>query len=307
MKPYAVVLTLIAALLLSGCVANSTPTEKLVVGLNYYIGQGPFIVAQKEGFFEEQGIDVEYFWSTDVSVLKSAFVSNQAQIYHFTADSLALDAGNSLEGKIIWVSSSSEGADGIIASNSIQTVSDLSGKKIGYLEGSPTHYMLARVLAERNLTLSDVESVNLDPDKAAEAFFAQELDAAGTWEPWLTKASELSNTKILVSSKETPELILDVFIVRADVLENNPELIAKFIRGIQKGVEYAHAHPEETAQIAAPTFQLSPEEYLEAVSAVDFKTVEDNQRLFAPDGQIQHILTTAGELWEEENLTSSPP
>ena len=297
-----IILFALIALILSGCTQNQAPQEKLVVGLNYYVGEGPFVVAAEKGYFDEQGIEVEYFWSPNPAIHASAFVGQKIDMYHFTADALAMDAGNGLEGTMVWVSSSSNGADGIIANDSIQSVIDLKGKKVGYQQGGPTHYLLSRILENNGMTLNDIQSINLDPDKAAEAFFAQELDAAGTWEPWLTKAKELPNTTVVLTSAETPELILDVLIVRNDVLENNPELVAKFFKGLQKGIDYEKTHPEEAAEIAASTFQLSPEEYLEAVTTIDFKNVADNQRLLALGGPAERIAVSAGLLWKKEGL-----
>jgi NitT/TauT family transport system substrate-binding protein len=185
---------LILVILLAGCATqnpqgNAQANDKLRMGMVVYVGEGPYFVADEKGFFADEGVDVEFVSFSDPAVLKSAFAGNQLDGYFFTADAIAFDASSGLEGKIFWVPSSSDGADGIIAGTAIQSVQDLNGKKIAFLEGSPSHFFLAQILKANDMTFQDIQTVNLDPDKAAEAFFAGNVDGAVTSYPFSSKRS----------------------------------------------------------------------------------------------------------------------
>ncbi len=296
---------LVSVLLLGGCISAGTQQDMLRVGLITYVGQGPFFVAQEKGFFAEEGIQVEFVSFSDPATLKSAFLGKQIEVYNFTVDSFAFDAANGLSGKIVWVPSISYGADGIIAGNEIQAIKDLKGKKVAFFEGSPSHFFLSHLLKQEGLQLSDIEAINLEPDKAAQAFFAGEADAAVTWEPWLSKVKDISpDAKILASTKDFPELILDAFIVQDDMLPRKQETLVRFFRALQRGIRYAEENPQEAAQIAAPYFNMTTEEYLESIQIIHFLGGKDNYRLFAVDGTVKQRLIEAAKTWEEAGLAA---
>ena len=70
------------------------------------------------------------------------------------------------------------------------------------------------------------------PDQAASAFFAGQIDAAATWQPYLAQAQETSDAHILFSTKSATNLILDGVVFRKDFLDANKDLVAKFIKGV---------------------------------------------------------------------------
>ena len=72
------------------------------------------------------------------------------------------------------------------------------------------------VLKKAGLTDKDVEVV---PMSAGAAFMAGKVDAAVTWEPWLSKGAS-ANGKVLVSTKDLPGIIVDSISFRKEVIEN---------------------------------------------------------------------------------------
>ena len=73
--------------------------------------------------------------------------------------------------------------------------------------------MLQKALEKAGLTEKDIQLVNMNPDDAGAAFAAGKIDVAVTWEPWITKASGDKKGHVIFSSKETPNLILDVLAI----------------------------------------------------------------------------------------------
>ncbi|MBU0635880.1 ABC transporter substrate-binding protein [Candidatus Micrarchaeota archaeon] len=305
-----VILFALAGLLAIGCIGVATPnqqnSETLKVGMPLYIGEGPYFVAQEKGFFEAEGIQVEFVSFSDPTPLKSAFLGKKIDVYAFTVDAIAFDAAHGLPGKIFWLPTSSNGADGIIATNEIQSIEALKGKKIAFFEGTPSHFFLAHVLRENGLNQNDIQPINLEPDKAAQAFFAGEVEVAVSWEPWLSQAQSLTGAHILVSSQDTPDLILDAFLAREELFSQNSGILKKFVRGLRNGMAFSESNPREAAEIAAPYFEMTPEEYLEAVSVIRFLNETDNQELFAPNGRLEQVIIQAGKVWQEAGLIETP-
>src|SRR5205823_6256730 len=118
----------------------------------------------------------------------------------------------------------------IVAKNSIQTVADLKGKTVAFQPGLPNHFLLLQVLQDAGLTYKDIKPVDMDADKAGAAFVAGALDAAVTWEPWLTKASQSGHGHILINTRQKPGVIVDALAFRDDVLSERKQAVAALVQ-----------------------------------------------------------------------------
>ena len=71
----------------------------------------------------------------------------------------------------------SNGGDGIVARESIKTVSDLRGKKVILAQNSPSHYFLLNMLVSGGIQPSEVNMVFTEDAFQAAAAFNAEKDA----------------------------------------------------------------------------------------------------------------------------------
>src|SRR5262249_15134526 len=115
--------------------------------------------------------------------------------------------------KVVYLTDTSAGADAVIAKPEIGSVKEMKGRKVAATLGQCNHLLLLKALEKGGLTEKDIELVNMNADDAGAAFAAGKIDVAVTWEPWITKASGEKTGHVIFSSKETPNLILDVLAV----------------------------------------------------------------------------------------------
>jgi sulfonate transport system substrate-binding protein len=59
----------------------------------------------------------------------------------------------------------------------IKSISDLKGKRVGYVRGTTTHYFLAKQLAEVGLSFNDIQAIHLSPADGFPAFDRGDIDA----------------------------------------------------------------------------------------------------------------------------------
>ena len=236
-------LALLLALGSAGCWGNG-PAGKggpktFQVATLTWVGYGPLYLAQEKGFF--QGIDVKLHKIEDTAARRAALSTGDVQGSVDIVDSFANAFAAGIPAQVVLKLDDSLGGDGLVVKKEIRTVQDLKGKTIAYPPGQPSHFFLLALLHGAGLSIKDVESRPMEPDQAGAAFVSGNVDAAVTWEPWLTKASQLPHARILTTSRDTPGLIADVFTVRQDFLERNPETVAAFIRGWLAAVDYWRA------------------------------------------------------------------
>jgi NitT/TauT family transport system substrate-binding protein len=145
----------------------------------------------------------------------------------------------------------SQGGDGIVADKDIQSVADLKGKSVAYAEGSVSQFYLGVVLKEAGLSLADVETMNMTAGDAGAAFVAERVDAAVTWEPWLTRGKQSPHGHLLVDSSTSPGLITDIALTTPEKLEARADDLKALYRAWVKAVEFQKANEKEADEIMA--------------------------------------------------------
>lgn len=214
------------------------------LSLDSWIGWKVLVDANEKGIFDELGINVEISIIDDATKSSDALIANQLDAAGYTVNRYAFlypkfsKAGVPV--KMPFIVNSSSGGDGIVAAKGINRIEDLVGKKIAVPRFSEAQTLIEWMLANSSLSDKDVTSIRKNmvqvdtPDDAAKIFFAGQVDAAATWQPYLTQAQQSTDSKILFSTKSATNLILDGIVFRQDFLENNKELVTKFIEGVLK-------------------------------------------------------------------------
>ena len=104
----------------------------------------------------------------------------------------------------------------------ITSVADLKGKKVAVEQGTVDHYLLLLALAEAELTKDDIELVPLTTDAAAAAFVAGQVDAVGAFAPFTTTALQRPGSRAIATSAEFPGAIPDHLVVTAALIQDRP-------------------------------------------------------------------------------------
>jgi NitT/TauT family transport system substrate-binding protein len=273
------------------------PQPPLKLTINSWIGWAPLYLADKKGL--NNGVKMEITRVEDTGARKSTMIAQRVDGYASSVDNFSLDSAQGVPGKIVMCFDESFGGDGIVCKKSIAKVADLKGKKIGFQKGLPSHFLLLTVLQKAGLTPSDIQQEDLDADKAGAAFAAGKLDAAVTWEPWISKAAETADGKILVTTKDFPGLIVDTLVFRDEILGKRKDDVSKVIAGWFAALDYWKSHKEEADKIMADAYGLKLEEFKDMCAGVRFFDKARNQAYFGKDnsGEIYRIFQSAGELW----------
>ncbi|OFX28283.1 MAG: hypothetical protein A2Z07_08625 [Armatimonadetes bacterium RBG_16_67_12] len=243
------VIALVAGLLVRP--ATSAPMAPLKIGYPVWVGYGPLFLAEKKGFLKELGTSVEFILMEDTKPRYVALAAKRIDGLMTTIDTVVQRVKPDFTMAAILPMDDSKGGDGIVARKEINSVKDLKGKKVAFSEGSVSHFFLAFLLQQNGMSLKDITTVNMTAGDAGAAFVAGKVDAAVTWEPWLTKGKSAPHGKILVDSSATPNLIVDVLVFRKDVIKARPKDMENIVKAWVKAVEFWKANPDEANKIMA--------------------------------------------------------
>jgi NitT/TauT family transport system substrate-binding protein len=297
-----VVVTTLAVILIACALptpqARPLPDPPLKFGHSTWVGYGPFYIARDKGFFAEEGVQVELTIVEDPKSRFAALAAGQLDGLASTLDTMTLYWKPDNQFTAVLAVDDSHGGDGIVARKDIASVADLKGKKVAFAEGSVSHFYLSYLLDQAGLAEADIIPVNMTAGDAGSAFVAEQVDAAVTWEPWLSRGKEAAHGQILVDSSTTPGLIVDVVIFRKDVLERRGEDIRRFIRAYNRAVEFWKSNRDEAVAIMAGGvggWLEDPKEFEATLTGVTLFGKAENAQFFA--GRAQETVSFAIELW----------
>ena len=244
----ALILLLAAAAPFFGPAAAAEP---LRVAHSTWVGYGPFYIARERGFFADEGVEVEFVLMEDVKTRMPALAAGRVDAAATTVDTVLGFHTARRPLRYLFAVDDSRGGDGIVARASIRTVAGLKGRRVAFLEGSVSQFYLGVLLMRAGLSLRDVVAVNMTAGDAGAAFVAGRVDAAVTWEPWLTRGAQAKHGRVLVDSSTSPGLIVDVVVTTAARLERRLEDLQAFYRGWVRAVEWRGVNRREADAVMA--------------------------------------------------------
>ncbi len=305
---YILIIVSIIVLLGVGIFIFNRPEERITqeplrISFNTWIGSGIYFIAEEKGFWEKEGVIVELEQTDENTIAKQLLASGKVDaITSWTPETVQILADAGVPIKIVSLNDVSDGADGIVVKKGINTLEDLKGKTIAYETGSPSHLLLSYLLDQNHIDASEIKTINQSAADAGASFVAGKVDAAVTWEPWLSKSTDQEGGHLLVSSKNLP-ILPGGPIWRAEVVENRPEDVKAFMRGVFTAMDYVVSHPDESYEIIAKGFNLNKQDVVDQMTTFKWTTYEDNMKYFSKgDTSIYHVIDQAGALWQRLGL-----
>ena len=106
-------------------------------------------------------------------------------------------------------------------------------------------------------------------DEIGTALINGSVDAAVLWEPWLSKAIELSRANIIVTSRDYP-VFADVLIAKKNFIEKHREKLDKLRSIWRESVEFYSKDNKDFIRSVAPIVGLSSQELGHQLKKIEF-------------------------------------
>ncbi len=287
--------------------------EPIKLGMSTWLGYAPLYLAKEKGFYQKRGIEVEIVIIQSPVDRRAAFAADRIQGFATTVDTLVMTAAaeTPIPVKQVLVLDASHGGDGIVAKKEIKTLQDLKGKTVaGQMGGGASYFWLNYVLMQNGMKLSDLKMVDMRAGDAGAAFVAGKVDAAVTWEPWLSRAKNTPHGHVLYSSDKTPGIIVDSLGFKPEFLAKNGEAVKKIVSAWNEAIEFANKNPSEADAIMGKFANLTAEIFAIEKAGVIFYGAKGNREFFGTPEKPGTLYTTtqrAIDIWYELKLIKSKP
>lgn len=236
----------------------------------------PTIIEREKGIFAEtfadMGITVEYAELTSGADQTQALASGDVQVlYAVGATSVILSAANDADIKVLNMYSRSPKAFCMYTQDeTIASPEDLRGKTIAGPTGTNLHELLVSYLATADMTIEDVNYVNMSIPEAKAALDGGSLDAA-----LVAGATAYQCAKQGYHLVTDGEGLIDAIIAVAvtDKFYNeHPEIIAKLTEAQAEIAAFMSENEEESLEIVAAALDLEVEAVEEMYTYYNFST-----------------------------------
>ncbi len=279
--------------------SSDTGGEVIVIGYSAWPGWWPWAIAEQEGLFEANGVNVEMRWFDGYIESMEALAAGQIDGNCQTLNDTISFAADAVNGEVaVLVNDNSAGNDKIIVTEEINSVADLQGKKVAIEEGVVDDFLLTLALEEEGLSRSDVEIVPLETGEAAAAFAAGQADAVGAFPPFWSIALEREGSKELITSNDFPGAIPDLLVMSQKIVDERPDDVQAIVNTWFDILDFMEENPERADEIIAERAGVSAEELQELKSGTRMFTIEDNLEAFSDGEEIKHMPAAAKEMAE---------
>jgi len=237
---------------------------KVNVGVIPVANLAPFFLGQEKGFFKDEGLDLNVSSSLtggpqnvprllkgDLQFVATAWLSMMLardQNLPVVAIAPGDNAGTSADEDYCHVMTAPDGP---------AALSDLKGKTIAVNTlKNVGEVSMDATLDKAGVDPKEVKYVQLPWPEMGSALRNGRIDAGWVCEPFLTALKQqMKGVQDLGPSQlnVAQNLPISVYVTSEQYLKENPDVVARFQRAIEKSLAYAQEHPDE-ARAAIPTF-----------------------------------------------------
>ncbi len=263
-------------------------STSLKIGLYYWPGNSPFFYAQDKGLFDAYSLPVELISFSDNRQKIDYWKSGKIDILNVTVDTALRLMKEVPDTKIVAGLNISHGGDALISRENFESVKNIKGKRVALEKGEISEFFLRYVLLHNGLKLSDVVVKDMKGDEIGAALINGSVDAAVLWEPWLSKAMELSRAQVMATSKDYP-VFADVLLAKKDFIEKHADEIQR-LRNIWKEAVGAFANDaKDFIRTVAPIVGVSGRELGHQLEKIEFfdGTIDEVARI---GGEIEKVI-----------------
>jgi NitT/TauT family transport system substrate-binding protein len=258
--------------LLAGCAPK--PTEKVSLRLGYapIADAAQIYVAIENGYFSEQGIEIRLEQlGSGARILEAVGVgsvelglSSYVPLVLASASGVQLQAitGGPIENK-----DHPEHAILVKKDSPIHSIDDLVGKTVA-LNGRRNidHMIFQELLDKHSLPEDKVRIVEIPFPRMETVLDAGEVDAACAIEPFVTRAVEHGNMRILMYNFLAlyDRIPIACYVATTEWIKKNGDVVRRFRTAFRKATEFCLAHPDENSIIIGKYTKLPEEELSKA-------------------------------------------
>ncbi len=210
----------------------------------------PFYVAQEQGYFAKQGLNVELVPTASAAERDQLMITQQIDgELNDLVSTVLFNKDKSLI-KIVrkarqafpnaaeyWILTPKDSA--------IKTPQDLKGKEIAISQNTVIEYVTDRLLELEGIPTADIKTTNVPPIATRMQVLAQGQVAAATLPDPFASLAILQGARIVVDDTKHPEVSVSVISFRTDIVDKRSDDVRKFLAAYDQAIQDIRTRPDQ--------------------------------------------------------------
>lgn len=282
-------------------------TEVTLNEVAHSIFYAPMYAAVEEGYFAEEGIDLDLVCGFGADKTMTAVISGEADIGFMGSEASIYTYNEGATDYVVNFAQLTQRAGNFLVAREEMPDfrwEDLKGSVVlGGRKGGMPEMVFEYILKQNGIDPeTDLEiNQNIDFGSTAAAFAEGQGEFTVEFEPGATTLESEGKGYVVASLGEDSGYVpYTAFSAKKSFIEENPEIIQGFTNALQKGMDYVQTRsPEEIAEVIEPQF---PETDLETITTIVTRYYDQDtwkSNLIFEESSfdlLQDILESAGEL-----------
>lgn len=263
-----VVIIVLICLVYFGNRITSTQDTTVRIGYLNIVASLPLFIAEAQGFLKEEGLTYETTAIATSNQLVDAVVAGNLDCYieSSAVPVLAVELQSPGKLKVFAVSEITRQAPFdallVLKESSIQTLSELVGKKIGVFPGSTATNLLKKYLGDQGIDVANVAFIPMPPANLLTGLIEGSVDVIHAYEPTTAIAISKGTVRKLFGSVYAEMISPNpqgVAVISSAFASKQPELSQKIVNALERAMVYMKENDAQSRQILIDRMKLSEE------------------------------------------------
>lgn len=282
-------LSLLLVSLIVSCAKK--PEYPITIAVNPWPGYEFLYLAEHQGFFEQVGANIKLVPVASLAETQAAYTAGRTDGLAGTLiETVQAEVLGNEPLKAILIPDYSNGGDVVITHKEITDVSLLRGKRIGCEVSSLGIYFLQRTLASVDLSIKDVEVVNLMQSEGEQALLEGKVDAFISYPPVSISILKHEQYHRIFSSADIPYEIIDAISLSVKSIEANPGIVEKIRKAWQLSLDFYNQNQEAAIKIMADREGITAKDFEEVLGDLIILDNKQQATLFGEPDALQDTL-----------------
>lgn len=286
--------------------ANPKPVKVVLNEVAHSIFYAPMYVAIEEGYFKEEGIDLDVVTGFGADKTMTAVLSGEADIGFMGSESSIYTYNEGANDYVVNFAQLTQRAGNfLVAREEMESFKweDLKGKDVlGGRKGGMPEMVFEYILRQNGIDPSEVNiDQSIDFGATAAAFSGGQGEFTVEFEPGATSLEQEGKGYVVASlGTDSGYVPYTAFSAKKSYIDENPEIIQGFTNALQKGMDYVQSHtPGEIANVIAHQFGETDIQTITTIVTRYYEQDTWKENLIFEEESfnlLQDILDDAGEL-----------
>jgi len=265
--------------------------EKVTIAT--YLGEFSSLVfiAENQGYFTNNGLDVTITeFETGLGPVQ-AVLSGDADFATASEFVLVSSSFNNEDLKAVSLIDTASAIELVARKDrEINNPADLRGKKIAIPRKTAAEFFLGNFLIFNNMSIDDVEVIDMGPSKIIEAMSDGTIDATMIWQPNVYQITNRLGDNAITLPATTGQEFLFLMIGDGKKIDTNPLIVKRLLNALLEAEVFASNNPIETQNIISERTNLEID-YLKSVwQGNDFALSMPQRLLLAMEDEARWVI-----------------